>query len=132
MNKERSIHFPCYSFWSHLATRGNTLSREIIVSEVQAEINRLQQVLALLGEGGESVIKVTATTVPTRQISAAGRRRIAAATRARWAKIRAEKAAGKVLANSGVKRQRTMSASVRKRIAAAQKARWAKIRAAKK
>ena len=111
------------------------MSRESIVNEVRAEISRLQQVLALLGTEtarGISAQKVAETAArPTRHISVAGKRRIAAATRARWAKIRAEKA-GKVSGNGGGTPQRKMSAAVRKRIAATQKARWAKIRAAKK
>jgi hypothetical protein len=99
--------------------RETPLSIENIAREVRAEISRLEQVLALLGE-----------SPVTRGISAEGRKRIAAATRARWAKIRAEKAAG--TGNSGVKPRRKLSAAGRKRIAAAQKARWAKIRAGKK
>jgi hypothetical protein len=112
----------------------NTLSIEGIIHEVRAEIGRLQQVLALLGDGAVRVqMPVGETTVrATRQISAAGRRRIGAAARERWAKIRAAKTAGKVSGNSGVKPRRKMSAAARKRIAAAQRARWAKIRTAKK
>jgi hypothetical protein len=53
-----------------------------------------------------------------RQISAAGKKRIAVAQRARWAKIRGESA----------KPRRSMSAASRKKIAAAQRARWAKVR----
>jgi hypothetical protein len=70
-----------------------SLSIENIVKEVRAEIGRLQQVLALLGGHGVSV-KRTAKVVtagPRRRMSAAGRRKIAAAQRARWAKIRAAK-----------------------------------------
>jgi ABC-type dipeptide/oligopeptide/nickel transport system ATPase component len=73
------------------------LSIENIVKEVRAEISRLQQVLVLLGETGHGVsvkktAAVTATTGnPRRKMSAAGRKRIAAAQRARWAKIRAGK-----------------------------------------
>jgi len=55
-----------------------------------------------------------------RQISAAGRKRIAAAQRARWAGIR-----GKAKVATP---KRTMSASARRKIAAAQRRRWAKIR----
>jgi hypothetical protein len=109
------------------------LSRETIVNEVRAEIERLQQVLALLNDGNVSSTKTVPTTAtPTRKMSAAGRARIAAATRARWAKIRAQKAAGTVSGNSGVEPKRKVSAAARKRMAAAQKARWAKIKAAKK
>jgi len=59
-------------------------------------------------------------------VSAAGRARIAAAQRARWAKVRA----GKVVSIAAPKR--TMSPAARKRIVAAQKARWAKWRKAQK
>jgi hypothetical protein len=55
-----------------------------------------------------------------RQISAAGKKRIAAAQKARWAKVRGE--------SSVAKPKRTMSAASRRKIAAAQKRRWAKVR----
>jgi len=57
-----------------------------------------------------------------RQISAAGRKRIAAAQRARWAKVR-----GKAKVATP---RRTMSAKSRAKIAAAQRRRWAKVRKA--
>ena len=112
------------------------MSIENIVREVRAEIGRLQQVLALLGPGTVQVQKAShvATNAgkPRRKMSAAGRRRIGAAARARWAKIREAKTAGKVSGNIGVKPRRKMSAAGRKKIAAAQRARWAKVRAEKK
>ena len=64
-----------------------------------------------------------------RKISAAGRARIAAAQRARWARVRTK---------SGHKQnvvrmpKKTMSAAARRKIAAAQRARWAKVKAAQK
>jgi hypothetical protein len=61
-------------------------------------------------------------------MSAAGRARIAAAQRARWAKVKASNRGNVVT----MPKKRTMSAAARKRIAAAQRARWAKVRAAKK
>jgi len=57
-------------------------------------------------------------------MSAAGRAKIAAAARARWAKVHA--------AAKPAKKKRTMSAAGRAKIAAAARARWAKVRAAKK
>jgi len=60
---------------------------------------------------------------PRRKMSAAGRRRIAAAQRARWAKLKQTRLQ---------RAKRKMSASARKRIAAAQRARWAKLEAEKK
>jgi hypothetical protein len=62
------------------------------------------------------------------RLSPAARARIAAAQRARWAKVRASKKGNVVT----MPKKRTLSAAARKRIAAAQKARWAKVKAAKK
>ena len=59
-------------------------------------------------------------------ISNAGRARIAAAQRARWAKLKGRK----VISISA--RKRTMSPAARNRIAVAQRARWAKWRKANK
>jgi hypothetical protein len=67
------------------------LSVEGIIREVQAEIGRLEQVLKLLGHSTAPVHKLVKTGKPRRKMSAAGRKRIAAAQKARWAKIRAAK-----------------------------------------
>jgi hypothetical protein len=73
----------------------NTLSIESIAQQVKEEISRLQQVLALLGaETGHGVsVKKTATVAtnerPRRKVSAASRRKMALAQKARWAKIKA-------------------------------------------
>lgn len=65
-----------------------------------------------------------------RKISAAGRARIAAVQRARWAKVRGT---GKQKQNVvTMPKKRTMSAAARRKIAAAQRARWAKVKAAQK
>ena len=78
---------PCYPSLIRYCEQERILGLENIVKEVKAEIARLQQVLALLGaETGHGVARTT-----QRKISAAGRKRIAAAQRARWAKIRAGK-----------------------------------------
>jgi hypothetical protein len=61
----------------------------------------------------------------TRGISAAGRARIAAAQRARWAKIKGRKVVSIDSSNG-----RSMSPAARRRIAAAQRARWVKWRRA--
>ena len=58
-----------------------------ITQAIREEISKLNQVLHLL-EGGA---KKTTRAKARGKISAAGRRRIAAAQRARWAKIRAAK-----------------------------------------
>jgi hypothetical protein len=65
-------------------------------------------------------------TKSRRKMSAKGRARIAAAQRARWAKVKGQK----VVPIQSAKR--TMSASARRKIAAAQRARWAKGKRGKK
>ena len=74
-----------------------------------------------------------------RGMSAAGKARIAAAQKLRWAKVHAAKAkpAAKAMVKSVVAakpatKKRKMSPEGRARIIAAAKARWAKVRAAKK
>lgn len=96
-----------------------------IVSSLQAErkqlaaqLEQLDSALAVLTRGRGKHAGVP----KTRTISAAGRARIAAAQRARWAKVKGQKVVS--IARKG----RTMSAAARKRIVAAQKARWAKWR----
>ena len=85
---------------------------------------------ALSGLSGHSA---SPAPVKRRKMSAAGRKAIAAAARARWAKIKAQKA-GKVtvVAAKPAKKKRTISAAARAAMAAGSKARWAKIKAAKK
>ncbi len=65
----------------------------------------------------------------TGKISVAGRERIAAAQRARWARAKAESGRGNVVS---MPKKRTMSTAARKKIAAAQRLRWAMVRAGKK
>jgi hypothetical protein len=61
-------------------------------SQVQKEVVRLDAAIsALRGVNGSSRGVVT-SIAPTRRISAAGRRRIAEAQRARWARMRQMKA----------------------------------------
>jgi hypothetical protein len=95
------------------------------VSELRVErtnlVDRLRHVdaaLSVLGKlgGGGSYTK------PRRTLSAAGRRRISLAQKARWARAKGR----------APKPKRTISAAGRRRIAAAQRARWAKVRAGKK
>jgi hypothetical protein len=61
-----------------------------------------------------------------RRLSVAARKRIGAAQRARWAKVR-----GREQKVVSMPKKRTMSVAARKRISAAQRARWAKVRAKK-
>jgi hypothetical protein len=63
------------------------MSRESIIAEIRAEVTKLNHILDLLG----SDKPVQAKRAKHRKLSAAGRKRIAAAQRARWAKVRAAK-----------------------------------------
>jgi hypothetical protein len=76
-----------------------------------------------------STAKPIAAKAPKKKggMSAAGKARIVAAQKARWAKIKAAKPAAKP-----EKKKFTMSAAAKAKISAAAKARWAKIKAAKK
>ena len=65
---------------------------------------------------------------PTRIVSAASRRKMARAQRARWARVKTHN----VVPIAAKRGKHTISAAGRRRIAAAQRARWAKVRAAKK
>jgi hypothetical protein len=62
-------------------------------------------------------------------MSAAGKARVAAAQKARWAKIKTAKPV--VTAAKPAKKKFTMSAAAKAKISAAAKARWAKIKGAK-
>jgi hypothetical protein len=102
---------------------------DAIVKQLEAERDRLDSALQALrgighvsGRGGGR---------KGRTMSAAGRRRIAAAQRARWAKVRGQLKVVPI-AHASKAGKRTMSAAARRRIAAAQRARWAKIRVGKK
>jgi len=95
------------------------------VSELRAErtnlVDRLRHVdaaLSVLGKlgGGSNYTK------PRHRMSAAARRKITLAQKARWSKAKGH----------APKPKRTISAAGRKRIAAAQRARWGKWKAQKK
>ena len=97
-----------------------------VLKYLEQERNRLGAQLERLNHA-LSVLVGTGSRRARRTLSAAGRARIAAAQRARWAKSKGQKVVS-ILARKG----RKMSPAARKRIAAAQKARWAKWRKAQK
>ena len=103
------------------------LEREL--SKLQSKINGLRGAAKALGD---STIREV-TEVKKRVLSAAAKARISKATKARWAKFRAEKDR-KPLGNSVVQKtkqvkKRVLSAAGRAKISKAAKARWAKVRA---
>jgi IS5 family transposase len=93
-------------------------------ADLKEEIEALNKELAsFLG----TPASIPAKAPKKRGMSAAGRIAVAAAQKARWAKIKEVKPAAKALA-----KKRTMSAAGRARISAAAKARWTKAKAAGK
>lgn len=95
-------------------------------AEIRENIEALQNELGnLIGSSG-SAAPVETTIAPKRGgMSAAGRARIAAAARARWARVRA--ANGKPEEKP---KRRTMSAAAKARLASIARARWKKAKAA--
>jgi hypothetical protein len=93
-----------------------------VIKELEQERNRLGAQLERLTHA-LSVLGGTSNHRARRTISAAGRARIAAAQRARWAKTKGQK-----VVSIAARKGRTMSAAARKRVVAAQKLRWAKWR----
>ena len=100
-----------------------------VVRLLQKEHDRLIKELRGISAALTAFGKAYGKGVRTRKLSASARARIAAAQRARWAKVRTN-------AGSPTKvvpiRKRTLSVAARKKIAAAQRARWAKVKAAKR
>jgi hypothetical protein len=94
-------------------------------ANIQEKIQSLQKQLAqLLGATAEPEPS-QAPKKGKRKMSAAGRKAIAAAARARWAAIKAAKNEAKPIR----KGKRKISAAGRAAISAASKARWAKVKA---
>jgi hypothetical protein len=105
-----------------------------ILTELKAELNRLDQAIAALESLDGTAIATTpaANTVSTqpkkRRLTPAGRKRLSAMMKARWAARRKQAAKPATKKTSG---RRTMSAAARKKIAAAQRKRWAAVKKAK-
>ncbi|GEM_PF-255828 len=98
-------------------------------ANLKEQIEVLEKELSqLLG----STAKPVAAKAPKKKggMSAAGKAKVAAAQKARWAKIKGAKPA--VTAAKPAKKKFTMSAAAKSKISAAAKARWAKIKAEKK
>jgi hypothetical protein len=99
-----------------------------IVSELREErtnlVSQLKHVDAALSVLG----KLNGESAPKHHVSAAARRKMSLAQKARWAKVATN---GATATAKPIRKGRTMSASARRKIAAAQRARWAKLKAKK-
>ncbi len=94
----------------------------------QSEVEKLNQVIS----GIESLngIGVQKSTQKTHTMSAASRRKMALAQKARWASIRkgSQPVAEAAKTTGSASAKRTMSAAARRKISLVQKARWAKLK----
>ena len=110
-----------------ISLRDLTVAQLRKATAIRERIETLERELnGILGDSEN--LTMAGTVRRRRKMSAAARAKIAAAQRARWARVNA----GKPALAKPAKGKRTMSAAARASIAAAQKARWARVRAAKK
>jgi hypothetical protein len=93
-----------------------------VLKELEQERARLSSQLERLNNA-LSALSVEGVSRRGRSISAAGRARIAAAQRARWAKVK-----GRKVVSINANKKRKLSGAALARIRAAQKERWAKWR----
>jgi hypothetical protein len=101
-----------------------------IVRLLEKEKDRLTKELRGIAAALAAFGKTYGSRAGKSRLSAEARERIAAAQRARWARVRGGTASqSKVVP---IRAKRTLSAAARRKIAAAQRARWAKAKAAKK
>jgi hypothetical protein len=108
---------------------------EKVLQQLRAEQKQAQAAAESLGKAISAIQGLNARSAgnttngkrPKRAMSAAARRRIAAAQRARWAKFRKPSSAAN--ARTSKPGSHRISAAGRKRIAAAARARWARVRA---
>jgi hypothetical protein len=100
------------------------------LKEKIASLNHQLAGIIYVGGKAHAPAKVALPARKKGGMSAAGRARIAAAQKARWAKVHAAKAKPAAAAKPA-KKKFTMSAAAKAKISAAAKARWAKFHAAK-
>jgi hypothetical protein len=101
-----------------------------VVRLLKKEQDRLTKELRGIGAALAAFGNTYGKGTGTRRLSASARARIAAAQRARWAKVR--KDAGAEARVYPIRGKHTLSPAARRKIAAAQRARWAKVKAGKK
>ncbi len=104
-----------------------------ILADLKAELNRINQAIAALEslDGTATATNPAAKAAPPqankRGLTPAGRRRLSAMMKARWAARRKKAAKPAAKKTSG---RRTVSAASRKKMAEAQRARWAAVKKA--
>ena len=139
LGKLQSIPKPSYTITSAVITKGATVANlsntlhELRAerSQAQLHVEKLDKAISVIESLNGSGTSGNAIQ-PKRIISAASRRKMALAQKARWARAGKELKPVVVAPTSSSSAKRIMSASARRKIAAAQKARWAKVRAEQK
>jgi len=100
--------------------------------QAQAQVEKLDQAISVIeGLSGRNT-RGAHNGRTRRSLSAAARKRISEAQRARWAQRKKQAGTASSTGPRAVSNRRPLSASARRRIAAAQKARWAKFRSQQK
>jgi len=101
--------------------------------QAQSHVEKLDTAISVI-ESLNGSGTVRQANQPIRIISAASRRKMARAQRARWARARngSQPVVAKAKTTGASPIKHTMSASARRKIAAFQRARWAKIKAQQK
>ena len=99
--------------------------------QVQKQAKQLEEAIsAIEGLAGRNTSTIARNGAqPSRTVSAAARRRMARAQKARWTKWRESKTTLSAKTAGKAPAKRILSASARRKIAAAQRARWARFRA---
>jgi hypothetical protein len=99
--------------------------------QAQLQVEKLDRAISVI-ESLNGSATIQNANQPTRVISAASRRKMAQAQKARWAMTREQSQPIALAKTAAPAPKRTMSAAARRKIAAAQRARWAKLRAGQK
>jgi hypothetical protein len=112
----------CYDF----GRRGNQNKMANVSGVVEQLKRELERAKKEVEQFGAALVALgrSSSNGSRRTMSAAGRRRISLAQKARWAKQNAQAKAAKP--------KRVVSASARRKMAAAQRARWSKMKGQKK
>jgi hypothetical protein len=100
-----------------------------VVQQLKQERDRLGKQIQAIGAALAAFGAAYKGKSGRRTLSAAAREKIAAAQRARWAKVKGDKGQKRNVVTT--QKKGVLSDAARKKIAAAQRARWAKVKAAK-
>jgi hypothetical protein len=100
-------------------------------SRAQLQLEKLDQAISVVESLSGSAVLRNATRT-TRVVSAASRRKMARAQRARWSRLRKPQPTMASANSSARPPRKRLSLAARRKIAVAQRARWAKVKAQQK